>query len=101
MSYSTHIFTLNPSIFCIYSVLFNASNVAFEYALTNPPVPKRIPPKYLVTTTKIFDNPCSKIIFNIGLPAVPPWFADHHYTLLQGLRSLHSIAYANTLCFAS
>ena len=85
----------------MYFVFSNAFNVESEYALTNPPVPNKIPPKYLVTTTKTLDNPCSNIIFNIGLPAVPPWFSGHHYILQQFLRSLVSIAYAKTLCFAS
>ena len=42
-----------------------------EYALTSPPVPSKIPPKYLVTTTNTLDKFCSNKILSIGAPAVP------------------------------
>ena len=63
LSYSIQNFTLYPIILSVYVVCSNAFIVASEYALTSPPVPSSIPPKYLVTTTKILDKPCSKTIF--------------------------------------
>ena len=43
----------------------------FEYALTSPPVPKSIPPKYRVTMTSASVTPECFIVSIIGIPAVP------------------------------
>ena len=78
---------------------FNASFVASEYALTNPPVPRSIPPKYLVTTINIFDSSFPLITFKIGAPAVllgSPSSLD--FVIIS---SFKVIEYANVLCLAS
>ena len=41
------------------------------YALTNPPTPNFIPPKYLVTTATTLKSFLPFKAFNIGIPAVP------------------------------
>ena len=51
-----------------YVTLSKALIVASEYALTNPPVPSNIPPKYLVTITKILFISFFSIIFKIEEP---------------------------------
>ena len=63
---------LHSQLFFLY-ILFHLKLFLLlrEYVLTNPPVPSKISPKYLVTTTKIFIKFCSDNILSIGAPAVP------------------------------
>ena len=51
---------------------FKASITEFEYALTRPPAPSLIPPKYLTTTARIWLQLFSSNTCKIGIPAVPP-----------------------------
>ena len=44
---------------------------ASVYARTSPPVPSRVPPKYLVTTIQTFVIPAPSITESMGFPAVP------------------------------
>jgi len=53
------------------SASFNESTTEFEYALTSPPAPNLIPPKYLITTASILVKFFFFNIFKIGIPAVP------------------------------
>jgi len=48
-----------------------ASFAPSAYDLIRPPAPRRIPPKYLVTTTIVLVRPSFLIISSIGIPAVP------------------------------
>ena len=51
----------------------------FEYALTNPPAPNFIPPKYLVTTIAELVNSSFFISSKIGIPAVPDGSPSSEY----------------------
>ena len=44
---------------------------ASEYALIRPPVPRSVPPKYLVTIIRQFAIPLLSSTSSIGFPAVP------------------------------
>ena len=74
------------------------SCVLFVYARIRPPVPSRVPPKYLVTTATTLCSSCPVNTSSIGFPAVP----------LGSPSSLHLNAgcfspmlYAQQLCLAS
>ena len=54
--------------------LATPSRASFDvspYAWTSPPVPSRVPPKYLTTTHMMSDSPDPLRLNSIGFPAVP------------------------------
>lgn len=74
------LFLLHSLLLFVYSQFFLILlMLPREYALTNPPFPSKIPPKYLVTITNTFDKFCSVKILSIGAPAVPEGSASSLY----------------------
>ena len=69
-SYLNFIFLLSNFIFLIIFVLSKHFVTASVYALTKPPAPNLVPPKYLTTIANMLSNFLFSSTFKIGNPAV-------------------------------